>query len=260
MTVQEIIAILEEFAPREYACTWDNVGLMAGRKNAEVTHVYVALDADDFAVEEAVSLGCDMLLTHHPLLFSPIKKINEESIQGRRLLTLIENHIAYYAMHTSFDSAPGGMADLAAARLGLTKVRVMEETMAPAGLGCVGRFPEPIRMDQLCQKIKGAFSLPFLTLYGGEEEQEIRTLAILPGSGRGEIELARSLGADAYLTGDLTYHDGIDAMAEKFPVIDAGHYGLEWIFIPFMVDFLREKLPQSIRISGAPLRHPEKMI
>lgn len=119
MECREVLEVLSRIADVSYACDWDNAGLLAGRREKEIHRITVALDADDRAVKEAITNGSDLLLTHHPLLFSPVKRITDESPEGRRLLELLRRDICLIAMHTNFDSAPGGMADLAADRMGL---------------------------------------------------------------------------------------------------------------------------------------------
>ena len=107
MKCGEIIEILNRLAPESMACDWDNPGLLAGRRQKEVKRVLVAVDADDAVVEEALRLGADMLLTHHPLIFRPLKKVNDDDFIGRRILKLIQGDISYYAMHTNFNILGG---------------------------------------------------------------------------------------------------------------------------------------------------------
>ena len=118
-TCGEIRDWFNERWPESLACQWDNVGLLVGRAGKEIQKIYVTLDVTDEDVEAAVSMGADMILSHHPLIFGPVKRINDAAPQGRRLLTLIREDICCYGGHTSFDIAKGGMADLAAERLGL---------------------------------------------------------------------------------------------------------------------------------------------
>lgn len=119
MKCSEIMDVCRKLAPEDCACDWDNPGLLAGRSDKEVKKIYIALDATDKVVEAAQAFGADMLLTHHPLIFKAIKKVNDQNFITRRLVKLIQADISYYAMHTNFDAAPGCMADLAAERLGL---------------------------------------------------------------------------------------------------------------------------------------------
>ena len=127
MKNRDIIVMLETLAPKELACDWDNTGLQVGSSDKELTGVYVALDATPETVQEAVRLGCSLLVTHHPLLFSPIRSVTDESVTGRMILQMAANGLSCYSMHTSYDKAVGGMADVAAARLGLNGCVPLEE-------------------------------------------------------------------------------------------------------------------------------------
>ena len=108
------------------ACSWDNPGLLAGRFEKEVKKIYLALDATEQVILAAAAAGADMLITHHPLIFKAVKKVNDGDFIGRRLVALLQADISYYAMHTNFDSAPGCMADMAAEKMGLTDTHVLE--------------------------------------------------------------------------------------------------------------------------------------
>lgn len=257
MQVRELIQVLETIAPPVYGCDWDNIGLMFGRGSDEVHNIYIALDATDETIEAAEARGCDFLLTHHPLLFEAVRRIDETTLAGRRLLRLAECKMACYGMHTSFDAAPGAMGDLAAERLGIKETVPMMVTEAPGGIGRLGCRDTPVSLRDFCGQVKRAFALPAVTLYdGGEPDRLISKIAVLPGSGKGEAELALSMGAEVYVTGDMTHHAALDAVAQGLAVIDAGHYGLEWVFIPHMETILKRELPETIGVYGAPVQIP----
>ena len=160
MKCSEIIEVLGRLAPEGCACEWDNPGLLAGRSGKEVRNIYIALDATDQVVEAAIGAGADMLLTHHPLIFKAIKKVNDQDFITRRLVKLIQADISYYAMHTNFDAAPGCMADLAAERLGLTECVPLEamgemegsQGLVPYGIGKTGYLREPVTVRCLARK------------------------------------------------------------------------------------------------------------
>ncbi len=245
MQCRNLIGKLEELAPRRLACDWDNPGLLAGWEDRKIHRVLVALDATDVVVEQAVREQADMLLTHHPMIFKPLKQINDQSFTGRRLLDLIGNGISCYAMHTNFDIAPGCMADLAAERLGLIDGVPLEvtgeEDGKPVGIGKVGLLREPVTLKKLAQQVKEAFGIPFVTVYGMETgEGPVSRVAISPGSGGSMLRYGIAAGAQVLVTGDIGHHEGIDAVADHMAVIDAGHYGLEHIFIPFIKDYLEQ--------------------
>ena len=131
MLCREIMQVIEAAYPREAALDFDNVGLLAGRAEKEVERVYIALDATDAVIDRAAEAGADMLITHHPLIFSPVKKVTDEDFTGRRLLRLIRSDISYYAMHTNYDVL--GMAELSERILDIRDARVLDVTSSDGG-------------------------------------------------------------------------------------------------------------------------------
>ena len=229
MKCSEIIEGLQRLAPESCACDWDNPGLLAGRSDKEVKKIYIALDATDQVVEDAVQWGADMLLTHHPLIFKAIKKVNDGNFITRRLVKLIQADISYYAMHTNFDAAPGCMADMAAARLGLTECEPldpmgeldMDGESVPYGVGKRGTLEQPVTVRELAERVKEAFGLPFVLVYGQEFlEKPVSRIAVCPGAGGSTLEEGIRWGAQAFVTGDISHHTGIDAAARGMAVID----------------------------------------
>lgn len=263
MKCSEVIKVLEGLSPQEYACEWDNVGLLCGSADKEVTSIYIALDATDEVIKEAAAVGADMLLTHHPLIFNGLKRVTADDFTGRRIMSLIQSDMAYYAMHTNFDVCV--MADLAAIRLGLVNTTVLEETGIrggkPCGIGVVGEVltntdaagevPERgnaveerlsgISLAVCAEEVKKRFDIEYVKVFGNPNTM-VRRIALCPGSGSSVIGKAIALGADVLITGDIDHHDGIDAVANGLCVIDAGHYGLEHIFVPYMADYCKEHM------------------
>lgn len=256
MRCSEVIEKLESLAPRSLAEGWDNPGLLTGRYEKEIHRVMIALDASDEVVEEAVREGADLLLTHHPLIFSSRKQINNGDFIGRRLVKLLQNDVCCYAMHTNFDAR--GMADAAAERIGLKERSVLEvlcETEGIAeGIGRIGKLDGEKTLKECGRMIKSAFGLESIRIYG-DGEKVIKRAAICPGSGRSVIENAVSMGADVLITGDIDHHSGIDALARGLCIIDAGHYGLEKIFVPYMEDFLKREC-RTIEVLCAREKNP----
>ncbi len=264
MRCSEWIAELNKLAPEEYACDWDNPGLLAGQSDKEIGKVLIALDATDEVVEQAVKGKADLLLTHHPLIFAPVRHVNDSDFIGRRLLKLIRNEICCYAMHTNFDAAPGCMADLAAGRLHLLDAQPLEvmgeADGTPYGIGRAGILLEAVSLRELAEQVKEAFGLPCVAVYGAARTRDlIRRAAICPGSGKGMAAAAKKAGAQVLITGDIGHHDGIDAAADGVAVIDAGHYGLEHIFIDFMAEYCREKIDRGAVIEKAPPAFPAEI-
>ncbi len=261
MNGNEWIERLEKLAPISLACEWDNPGLMAGRTEKEISRVLVALDATEEILDLAVKERADLLLTHHPLIFRPIKRVTSQDFIGKRLLTLIQNNICCYSMHTNFDVAPGCMADLAAARLHLTDQRALapmgEWNGVSYGIGKTGRLPEAMSLEGLADKVKEAFGLPAVGVYGlRQAASQVCQVAVCPGSGGDMAGEALAAGAQVLITGDVSHHRGIDAAAQGLAVIDAGHYGLEHIFVDFMASYCKERIDAKADIRRAPLEFP----
>lgn len=262
MKCKEIMDYLEQLSPKRYALNWDNVGLLVGRKEKEVHRLMIALDATKDVVQAAIEQEVDMLITHHPMIFSAMKQINEDDITAEKVLTLAENGICYYAMHTNFDIA-GGMAELAAGSdyLNLTNTYPIEvcDTEDGEGLGRYGILPEAMTAQQICAYVKEKFHLPFVMLYQpkGLEDKVYEKIAVLPGAGKSNWKDVLHTGYELYLTGDFGHHPGLDAMEMGITVIDATHYGLEYIFIKYISDYLRKKMPDMTIVeldTGCPVQ------
>ena len=210
MECKKVIEILEKQSPKSYACDWDNVGLLVGREDKEIQKIYIALDATDEAIEEAIANGADMLLTHHPMIFKGMKRVTQEDFIGRRIIRLIQNDISYYAMHTNFDVM--GMADLAADYLGISDTRVLEITSVSEtgeeGIGRYGSLKKEMTVRECCEEVKQAFSLENVKVFGNLE-RKVKTAAISPGSGRSVISNALQAGVDVLITGDIDHHEGM---------------------------------------------------
>lgn len=259
MLCKEVIENIEKKYGRFYAMNWDNVGLLAGRFGKEVKKIYVALDATDEVVEEAISVGADMLVTHHPLIMSGLNKITDDNFIGKRLIKLIQNDISYYAMHTNYDVR--GMAELASDKLMLKDAEILEvtgESDVPEGIGRIAPLQQTMTLRECCELIKEIFSLENVRVFG-ELDKEVCRLAICPGSGKSFVRSAIAKGADVYVTGDIGHHDGIDAVAQGLAIIDAGHYGIEHIFVKDIEEYLKEHT-QNVEIVTAEIKHPFTVI
>lgn len=266
MRCDEIIRICRELAPEELACDWDNPGLLAGRGDKEVSRILLAVDVTDEVIRQAEEMGVDMIISHHPLIFRGIKKVNDTDFVGRRILRLIQKDICCYAMHTNFDAAPGCMADKAAERLGLAETEILEVLGSlpdgrPYGIGLTGTLPEEMTLTEIARRVKEAFNIPAVSVFGDTDSgKKFRKAAICPGSGGSELELALAAGAEVYITGDVSHHEGLDAAERGLFVIDAGHYGIEHIFLPVMDKYLTKMLPDSVSVKRAADIFPQKVI
>ena len=260
MLCSEIIQVIEATYPKDAALDFDNVGLLAGRAGKEVNRVYLALDAMDVVIDHAISSGADMLITHHPLIFSPLKSVTDKDFIGKRVVKLIQNDLSYYAMHTNYDVL--GMADLAEKILDLKDSEVLDVTMetedGEEGIGRVGNLEKEMTLEECCLYIKHKLNLGSLKVFG-DMKQIVSRLAVSPGSGKTSIVPAIAKGADVLVAGDIGHHDGLDAVEQGLAVINAGHYGTEYIFIEDMKQFFERKMP-GVKAIAAPTAHPFQVI
>ncbi|MBQ6555676.1 MAG: Nif3-like dinuclear metal center hexameric protein [Firmicutes bacterium] len=241
MSVKEIIALMEQLAPADLAESWDNVGLLVGDKNAEVKKILFALDATDEVIAEAIEIGADMIITHHPLIFKGVNAVNTDTALGRRIIKLIKNNISVYSAHTNFDIAEGGTNST------LAQLIVLEnsEGLIPAGesfLGKVGDLPHPMSLKDLSSLIMDKLNAPALNITGAEDKI-IKRVGLCTGSGadRSFMLAAKSKGCDVYITGDVKYHDAQFAADLDIALIDATHYYTEAAAIPRLCDYISQK-------------------
>ncbi|MBU5482402.1 Nif3-like dinuclear metal center hexameric protein [Blautia sp. MSJ-19] len=256
MKVRELTDWLDHRYPVGMAEHWDNVGLLVGDDEAEVNHVFLALDLTETTLDEAIAVGADMIVTHHPMIFEGQKKINNHSFTGRRILKLIRNGIQYYAMHTNYDVL--GMAELSADYLKLTEREVLAVTAqtehGEEGFGRVGKLPHRMTLRECGEYVKEAYELNDVKVYG-DPDRIVYKAAVCTGSGKSMIPDVLAKGAEVYVTGDIDHHTGIDAVAQGLTIVDAGHYGTEYIFMNAMQKVLEENFA-SLKITCAKVKSP----
>lgn len=226
VAIEEFVRIVETLAPKELAYDWDNSGLLLRCGNT-VSRVLIALDATMAVAKEAQEKRCDMLLVHHPLIFSPMKAISDTSASGAVLMTLIRAGISLYAAHTTFDRATGGINDALAQKLGLTDVR----TVAGEGesLMRVGELVQPLNKKTMTAHVKAALGLDAVRL--SETDCGVITrVAVVGGNGGEFVAAAKAEGAQALVTGEAKHHHFIEAAAAGLLLIEAGHYHTECAF------------------------------
>lgn len=245
MKVTKLIEWLEKKYPASAAENWDNVGLLVGEDSGETENVFLALDLTEQTLDEAIETGADMIITHHPMIFSGMKKINNHTFTGRKVLTLIQKGIPYYAMHTNYDVL--GMADLSAEYLKLgdsLPLDVTEETnQGVQGIGRVGNLSKEMTLKEYADFVKASLNLKDVKVYG-DLQRKVHRAAVCTGSGKGYIDQAIAMGAEVYVTGDIDHHNGIDSVAKGLSIIDAGHYGTEYIFMDAMKKELEKAFPE----------------
>lgn len=239
MIIKDFLEEMNNLAPFESAYEWDNVGLLVGDPKEEITGIYLALDLDFDVIEGSKDSVCNLIITHHPMIFKPMNRVVSNDVNGKKIIDLVKNNLNYIALHTNFDVHI--MWKLVAEKLGFKDFKVLdvtkEENGVPMGIGTVCDLPIPMALKELCELVKEKMNLPFVTCYG-QDYSPVKRVAVVPGSGKSEIKKAIDSGADVLITGDITHHEGIDALDAGLTIIDAGHDGLENAFINYMKDYI----------------------
>ena len=247
MKVKDIIAVIEEFAPLSIQEGWDNSGLCVGSPEDEVTSALFALDCTEQLVDEAIACGADMIITHHPLIFSGLKKISPEDQVGAAVIKAIKNGIAIYAAHTNADKVIAGVSGAMAAKLGLCDVRILDEDGEGTGLGVVGDLSQPLTADEAVALVKEKFGLKMLKA-SRPSDGLISRVAMCGGSGSSLIGAARRSGAQLYISGDISYHNFFTP--EGFMIMDIGHYESEIEIVNILFSLIMKKIPTfAVRIT-----------
>lgn len=244
-TVNDIVSYMETIAPQRKKESWDNVGLSCGRADKQVRTILVALDPFEDVAAEAVALGADLIVTHHPLLFYPAYQITSDSAIGRTILTLVQHDIAAFSAHTNLDIAPEGVGACLAASLGLEHICVISPTETDEkgkvwGLLRRGTVPEQ-PLDSFLAHVKQALCAPGLRY--ASTGRSVHHVAVGGGACADEWKTALEAGCDTFVTADAKYNDFWDAQ-------DAGHFYTENPVCGYLQRILREAFPEvSVQVS-----------
>ena len=242
MKINNLVEILEKLAPTSLAEEWDNPGLLVGERNAEVKKVLVALDATDEVIDEAVNMNADVIVTHHPMIFGSLKKVNDDTALGRRIIKLIKNGVAHYAMHTNLDIAFGGVNDELAKILELKNIGILsvscEQNGEPNGLGRYGETDE-MSLAEFALKVKEKLGLDAVR-FVGDETKKVSRVGLCTGAGISFMGDAVKKGCDVYVTSDIKYHESQKALEDGIALVDATHYGSENIIVSVISNYLKE--------------------
>jgi len=258
-TLRDLQAVIETLWPAAGTESWDSVGLVSGDPDAVVEHVHLAVDAVPDTAQEAVELGADLLLTHHPLLLRGVTTVAESTSKGSVLATLIRGGCALVAAHTNADVVTTGTSAVLAERLGLTDLRPLEPGDADGtGIGRVGVLAEPVSLGVLARRIVDVLPATASGVrVSGAYDQPVRTVALCAGAGDSLLGNAAVLDADVYVTSDLRHHPASEfreqAMLVDGPaLIDTSHWATEWLWLDVAAEQLRQAA--GVRVTVSDLR------
>ena len=233
MKTREVIEWLDTTFHPEYQEDYDNSGFLLGDAQSDYKGALVALDLTPAVVDEAVQLGMSLIVTHHPFIFSGVKRLTTASETGRMVMQLAKNDISVYAAHTNLDNLSWGVSGILAQKLGLKKCEVLSvkcETPQPVGAGMVGELEEPMAVEDFLKSVKSLIGIPFIRVSPLITNQSsfitVKRVALCGGSGAEFIGDAMAARADIYLTADLKYHD-FQRPEGRMVLADIGHYESE---------------------------------
>ena len=244
MILQDIINIIESVAPLSYQEAWDNSGLQVGDRNAEVNRALLTVDVTESVVDEAISLGCDLIVSHHPLLFRGLKQLTGSTPQERCVEKAIRHGIAIYSAHTSMDSYLHGVSGRMAEKLGIANYRVLVPSSkdAEVGLGVIGELAEAMDNEAFVARVAQVFGVPGGALRWVEgNKKQVKKVALCGGAGAEFLEEAITQEADAFVSADFKYHE-LQSADQRITVVDMDH----WVSEHFTREIFDELLAKYV--------------
>ena len=233
--VSDIAAFLAEEIPPALKEDYDNVGLLCGFPDREVSCVLVSLDVDLEAIQEAESMGAQLIVAHHPVIFSPLQAVLENDPVGRRVIRLIQKGISAVCMHTNLDRLPGGVNSALANAVGAHSAEMLD-------MGCTAFLTESVGMDTFLARVKAALGASGIRYH--DAGRPVGHIALCGGAGGDIIYEAARLGCDTALTGEIKHHQWLDGQELGLNLIEAGHFATENVVLPQLRDMLSKRFPE----------------
>ena len=248
MLVEDIAFHLDEIAPFDTAEEWDNCGLLVGSYDQEVKRIYIALDVTSAVIDDALSFGADLVITHHPLIFKPVREILSESV----VYKAVASGMSFIASHTCLDKADGGVNHCLANKIGIKNLKTSEYD----DFLKIGEV-EPCSAEDFARKIKSALGGMVSFTDNGKT---IKTVALCSGAGGEFVSLANSIGADAFLTGEAKHHEYLLSEDIGISMFAAGHFETENMACEYLADSIKGRFGDTVEIKVSDLKNPLKYI
>jgi dinuclear metal center YbgI/SA1388 family protein len=242
--IKEVLSALERFAPLPLQESWDNAGLQVGLTETEVSGALLCLDVNERIVDEAIRKGCNLIVSHHPLLFRGLKTISDLTDVQRTVMKAIENRLCVISMHTNMDNAKGGVNFRIALKLGLNDVQFFASKLVDgieAGSGVVGKLAEPMAADDFILKVKKTFGVE-CAMCNELLRRPVSKVAICGGAGDFLLDEALKTGADAFITGEMHYHQYF-GYEQQIQICVIGHYQSEQFTSEVFQEIIQEACP-----------------
>ena len=231
----DVLKILDKYAPAMLAEDWDNSGWQINLHNPYVKKIMVCLSVTEDVVNQAIDLGCDMIICHHPVIFNPLKKI-----QDMKIIKAIKNNIQIFALHTNADKTKGGTSDMLAEHLLLREVAMINDYVRAGYLKYI------MTLDEFISKVKLQLNVTHIKLINDGAKNSIKNVAVCAGSGADFIEQLTRFNIDAYVTADVKYHQALDTA--RFAVLDIGHFESEKPFVERVTTLLRKAKGDKVEV------------
>lgn len=253
--VRDLIGVIDKFAEPAWAENWDNIGLMVGGPELEISAIMIALDPTMEVLYEAKEKGCNTIVTHHPLIFTGIKSIRTDYPEGKILARALIDRMAIIGCHTNLDKVPGGVNDMLAAHLGLVDGRVLvpdpvASQLSKAGFGRIGDLSAPLDFEDFMRLIREKLDIQVIKV-AGPPPSAITTVAVCGGSGSELAPAARAGGAQVYLSGEIKHSMARWAESVGFCILDCGHFATENVMVSGLAKLIRTgfaKLDLSVEV------------
>ena len=250
MQAKDIALIIEELAPLKYQEGFDNAGFCVGLPSSEVSGVLLCVDVTEEIIDEAVAVNANMIVSHHPVIFSGLKHITGNSYVERIVAKALKHDVVLYAAHTNLDNVPYGVNWTIAQQLGMQDIQILMPMNADpqAGSGAVGNLPASVLVSDWLAFLKRSFAIPHLR-HNQPPKPEVRRIALCGGSGAFLMDAAVAAEADCFISADFKYHNFFDA-DNRLLMVDAGHYETEKCVLSIFFDLLTKKMPNfAVRIT-----------
>ncbi len=243
MIVQDITSYIESIAPLNLQESYDNAGLIVGSPEMELKSVLLCLDSTESIVEEAIEKGCNLIIAHHPIVFSGLKQLNGKNYIERTVINAIKNDIAIYASHTNLDNVFEGVSRKIAEKIGLANCKILSPSTEneQIGSGMVGYLPEAMNSKDFLKTLKSTMNTQSIK-HTRIVKDTIKKVAVCGGAGSFLLDKAIREEADVFITGDFKYHQFFDADG-KIIIADIGHYESEQYTMELLHDLLTKKFP-----------------
>ena len=234
-TVRDIANYLEERVPSSLRLDFDNVGLLCGFPEREVSRVLVVLDTTLQVIEEARSIGAELIVSHHPIIFTPLRTVCTDAPDARRVIALLQGNLSAICLHTNLDALEGGVNTALAAAVGAEISEYWRD------IGCFCRLPEELSLKAFLTRMRTALSAKDIRFY--DAARHVEHIALCGGAGGDILYEAARRGCDTVLTGEVKHHQWIDGSELGLNIIEGGHFATENVVIPPLADILRQGFP-----------------